>query len=497
MLALFDWVKNQLAKVAATVFVVAVAILGQQVQPAQAIASCSFSCLTRPASTVTCNPAPDLAPETNRFCTQQCTDSCRALGMTVRSGFQGRCIPRDGGLMSQCIPCMCVPQVSFSCLRTHSGPGVEPGEGNECPTRCAETCSTARYRDRLGAAQVASVSCSDTYPGICVEIAASPETRLASCRSCIGRCRDASDAYGSIPTAAHCYEGCSTSGDSACTGVPQEQAVQGLTGPSGTVSGSGERRSRIQSGTTASTSEAASLPPGACVQRAIATDAAIVGRIEQIEIAFGVTSSTFTCRRVCAEQERGKCVVGGCPGDASVQCCSPDSGAPPATQCGGRGATTSGAAADGGTGGTAGGATEGGAMGGSTDSSASNGGTSGSSGATDSSGGTRSSTVGSSSVAADSGGLTRLILPSCIEDGGCQFSDIIQVGLNLVRFLFGLAGVLLLVVFVYAGIEYLIAGDASSVKSAEERIKKALLGLFFMFFGYTLVNFMVGLFVRA
>jgi hypothetical protein len=75
-------------------------------------------------------------------------------------------------------------------------------------------------------------------------------------------------------------------------------------------------------------------------------------------------------------------------------------------------------------------------------------------------------------------------LPSCIEDGGCQFSDLVQAGLNLVRFLFGLAGVLLLVVFVYAGIEYLIAGDASSVKSAEDRITKALTGLFFMFFGY-------------
>jgi hypothetical protein len=73
----------------------------------------------------------------------------------------------------------------------------------------------------------------------------------------------------------------------------------------------------------------------------------------------------------------------------------------------------------------------------------------------------------------------------------------VQAGLNLVRFLFGLAGVLLLVVFVYAGIEYLIAGDASSVKSAEDRITKALTGLFFMFFGYTLVNFLVTLFVHA
>ena len=395
--------------------------------------------------------------------------------------------------MSQCIPCMCVPQVSFSCLRTHSGPGVEPGEGNECPTRCAETCSTARYRDRLTAAQVTSVSCSETYPGICVEIAASPETRLTSCRSCIERCRNASDAYGSIPTAAHCYEGCSTSGDSACTGVPQEQAVQGLAGTNGAVSGAGGGRSRIQSGTTASTSEAASLPPGACVQRAIAADAANVSLIAMSETTFGAASTTWMCRRVCSEQEQAGCVTGGCPGDATVRCCVPSLGIPLATQCGGRGATTSGAAADGSTGGTTGGATEGGATEGGT----SNSGTPGSSGAADSSGGTRSSTVGSSNVAADSGGLTRLILPSCIEDGGCQFSDIIQVGLNLVRFLFGLAGVLLLVVFVYAGIEYLIAGDASSVKSAEDRIKKALLGLFFMFFGYTLVNFMVGLFVRA
>ena len=98
-------------------------------------------------------------------------------------------------------------------------------------------------------------------------------------------------------------------------------------------------------------------------------------------------------------------------------------------------------------------------------------------------------------MAADSGGLTRLILPTCIEDGGCQFSDIVQMGLNVIRFLFGLSGVLLLVVFVYAGIEYLIAGDAASVKSAEDRIKKALIGLFIMFFGYTLVNFLVGLFL--
>jgi hypothetical protein len=489
MLALFDWVKNHLAKVVATVFVVAVAIFGQQIQPAQAVGSCSFACQTRIAP-IACVSSTD--------CEDNCRRSCTALGLTVTPGMSGTCdrTIHLSGSPGACTPtCTCTPQVILECERdpTLGTGGTNLGIDGECATQCNNTCSTARFRDRLGRAFVTEVSCAARPAINCVD----PEARtgqLAVCQLCIRNCINGAALSGTVGVPSDCYSTCrQTNGqNAACNGVPMEAATADFNS-SGAVGGSSGRRSRIQSGTTASTSEAASLPPGACVQRAIATDAAIAGRIEQIEIAFGVTSSTFTCRRVCAEQERGKCVVGGCPGDTSVQCCSPDSGAPPATQCGGRGATTSGAAADGGTGGT----TEGGTTDGSTEGGASNSGTPGSSGTTDSTGGTRSSTVGSSNVAADSGGLTRLILPSCIEDGGCQFSDIIQVGLNLVRFLFGLAGVLLLVVFVYAGIEYLIAGDASSVNTATERIKKALLGLFFMFFGYTLVNFMVGLFVRA
>lgn len=489
MHALFDWVKNHLAKVAATAFVVGVAILGQQVQPAQAVGSCSFACQAqiRPFA---CSSSTD--------CENNCRTTCSALGLTVTPGTAGTCdrTVHLSGSPGACTPtCTCTPQVILECERdpTLGTGGTNLGIDGECATQCNNTCSTARFRDRLGRAFVTEVSCASRPSINCVE----PEARtgqLAVCQLCIRNCINGAAISGTVGVPSDCYSTCrQTNGqNAACNGVPMEAATADFNS-SGAVGGSSGRRSRIQSGTTASASEAASLPPGACVQRAIAADAANVSLIAMSEATFGAASSTWTCRRVCSEQEQNGCVTGGCPGDASVRCCAPSLGIPPATQCGGRGATTPGAAADGSTGGT----TDGGTTGGSTEGGASNSGTPGSSGATDSSGGTRSSTVGSSSVAADSGGLTRLILPSCIEDGGCQFSDIIQVGLNLVRFLFGLAGVLLLVVFVYAGIEYLIAGDASSVKSAEERIKKALLGLFFMFFGYTLVNFMVGLFVRA
>ena len=492
MHALFDWVKNHLGKIVATTFVVGVAIFGQQIQSAQAVGSCSFSCDVQPTEACTAGDGV-IDP-----CARRCETICRGLEMSPTQGATSRCSLQTGS-RGQCSACSCTPGVILRCEGDpRLGSGRNPGLNLECPNQCQNTCDSNRFRSRFSSLFISSVSCSRTNGGICIDNAL-VTGQLGICQQCVRSCIERSASVGSVGTPTICYSSCQTlenfeGGQNApCQGINAEQAIAPFSS-SGAVGGSSGSRSRIRSGTTAAANEAATLPPGACVQRAIAADAANVSLIAMSEETFGAASSTWTCRRVCSEQEQSGCVTGGCPGDASIRCCAPSLGIPPATQCGGRGAATPGAAADGG---TATGTTEGGTTGGSTEGGASNSGTSESSGAAESGGGTRSSSVGGSSVAADSGGLTRLILPSCIEDGGCQFSDIVQVGLNLVRFLFGLAGVLLLVVFVYAGIEYLVAGDASSVKSAEDRIKKALLGLFFMFFGYTLVNFMVGLFVRA
>ncbi len=441
-------------------------------------ASCSFRCQVR---------YPEDGPSqcaTDQDCVNNCQTQCQSQGMQPEMVNRPVCASRTGSDMHVCGGCYCIPQVAITCDVGDS----DQGRGS-CTTSCQSTCTP---RASLHS-PASSMSC---YTGSIPTLAARcVQSALGACQTCIRDCINGAASFGTRALPADCYSTCRQSGIGAsaasCNGIPQEQAIAGFTpAPTGAVSGS-----HVRTTGGGSSNEAASLPPGACVQRAIAADAANRSLISMTEATLGVASSTWTCRRVCSEQEQGSCVTGGCPGDSTVRCCPPSLGIAPAQQCGGRGTTGGDNGAAGGAGGTAAGGSTGGASEGG---SANTGSSSSDSGGDDN--GTTSGNggvVGGTNVAADSGGLTRLILPSCTEDGSCQFSDIVQAGLNFIRFLFGLAGVLLLVVFVYAGIEYLIAGSAGQVKSAEDRIKKALTGLFFMFFGYTLVNFLVGLFIHA
>lgn len=434
-------------------------------------ASCSFRCQVR---------YPEDGPSqcaTDSDCVNNCQTQCQSQGMQPETVNRPVCSGRTGSDMHVCTGCYCVPQVAITCDVEDS----DQGRGT-CTSSCQSTCTP---RASLHS-PASSMSC---YTGTVPTLAARcVQSALGACQTCIRECINGAASFGTRALPADCYGTCRQSGIGAaaasCNGIPQEQAIAGFTPTSnGAVSGS-----HVRTSNSGSSSEAANLPPGACVQRAIAADAANRSLISVTEATLGVASSTWTCRRVCSEQEQSSCVTGGCPGDSTVRCCPPSLGIAPAQQCGGRGTA---GGDNGGTGATTGGASNGGSV--DNNGSTSNGGAGDADGITSGDG----SRVGGTNVAADSGGLTRLILPSCTEDGSCQFSDIVQAGLNFIRFLFGLAGVLLLVVFVYAGIEYLIAGSAGQVKSAEDRIKKALIGLFFMFFGYTLVNFLVGLFIHA
>lgn len=441
--------------------------------------SCSFRCQIRYSEN-----GPTSQCASDQDCVNDCQSQCQAQGMRPDSR-RPTCGAVPGRDLRMCNGCYCVPQVQVTCNPTDGGDAT-------CADACRSTYCESRTAPRPPANSIGCYTGSvPTLTPRCVE------STVELCRGCIRECIATTASMGTRAVPADCYNACrrAATGDTlpVCNGVPQEQAIAGLTtDASGAVSGSGERRSRIQSSNAAaSQQEAARLPAGACVQRAIAANSALTSIIATIENSMQAASSTWMCRRVCSEQEQSTCVQGGCPGDSTIRCCPPALGIPVGEQCGARG-TGAGVAGSTDTPTPAsGGASEGGSVG-----QGSNGSGSGSTGgSTDS--GSNDGRVGSASVSADSGGLTRLILPACVEDGACQFSDIIQAGLNLVRFLFGLAGVLLLVIFVYAGIEYLIAGDATSVKTAEDRIKKALIGLFFMFFGYTLVNFLVSLFTRA
>lgn len=308
---------------------------------------------------------------------------------------------------------------------------------------------------------------------------ADPPTQLSQCREFITNCIEQGVIAQVTRQPADCYQGATAAGQS-CAGVPRDAALGAPPVVTGAVSGS-----RLRAVTPSPQDRnLAAMAPGACVTAALVSNPALQPTITGIEIAASADRATWTCRRLCTNDLLHTCIEGGCGSDATIGCCPPATGIAPGATCGGRGASgapETGAAPDAGastppapTPPTAGsGAAAGGGAGGTT----------------------APTRVGASSVSGQSAGLTNLVLPSCTQDGSCQFSDLVQVGLNLVRFLFGLAGVLLLVVFIYAGIEFLLAETVTSVKSAEDRIKKALIGLFFMFFGYTLVNFLVGVFI--
>lgn len=491
MLVLFRWLQRALVFGGlAFAFVFGVLLV---TAPSVSAASCSFHCSINysdaPGAASSCTPVSGDADDA------QCANNCRAQCQNLGWYPAGRAVcasrtGRDG--FGVCVGCECTPRLIMACDVGSAGDA-------SCATDCGSACNADNLPRRL-LNPASGISCRTSAPTPrCV----AAQTDI--CRECVNRCLSQSAGFGTAGVPADCYRGCldtTSEGRTApdCQGVPQEQAIQGMTSaPSGAVSGSGERRSRITSGVSPSASEAARLAAGECATRAVRADAANASLIRMVEAQdASYASTTWRCRRVCSNTQESSCVTGGCPGDSAIRCCpeAMNIGTSPTQQCGDVGASNGGT--DSGTPGAAGG-TQGGdpsSSGGDTGSSG-GAGTSGSSSGGSNSGSSGSSVVGASSVSADSGGLTRLILPACVEDGACQFSDLVQVALNAVRFLFGLAGVLLLVAFVYAGIEYLIAGDAASVKSAEDRIKKAVLGLFIMFFGYTLVSFLVGLFVRA
>ena len=422
------------------------------------------------------------------FCQQTCASAGWSASETptcgIATGSSGTRYCTTGN-------CLCVPnRVVVSCTAATGA--------DTCAAACSDTCSSAGFASHGGSMNhgESNVRCAASPAPSC----AGGGTNLAQCRTCMSEC----NTHGFAST--DCYQSCSSDGDQPCQGISATDAgVTGGPGP-GAVSGAGSGHHVHASGPSASDQAAASLAPGACATAAAAADPsdAMASHIQQIEVAFSQPSTTWVCKRICSDLEGANCVTGGCPGDASVKCCTPDVGIAPTLQCGGNGATVDATAPTDGspTGGTApaGGGAAPGDNGSAPAANTQTPGTGAGAGAGNNSTaapGTGGGSVGSGQVRAPaSGGITRLVLPGCISNGDCQFSDLIQMGINVVQFMFGLAGVLLLVVFIYAGIEYLLADTVTSVKSAKDRIFKAMLGLFFMFFGYTLVTFVIGLFVR-
>ena len=77
----------------------------------------------------------------------------------------------------------------------------------------------------------------------------------------------------------------------------------------------------------------------------------------------------------------------------------------------------------------------------------------------------------------------------CLPAGDCTLCDLVQVGLNLSDIIVATSGVLVWVMFFYGGLMWLISyGDSGKIKKGQDIIKAAVVGLFIVFFAWTIVS---------
>ncbi|MFA6393583.1 MAG: pilin [Patescibacteria group bacterium] len=74
----------------------------------------------------------------------------------------------------------------------------------------------------------------------------------------------------------------------------------------------------------------------------------------------------------------------------------------------------------------------------------------------------------------------------------CSLNDFVRIGLNAVQLIFGLAGSLALLFFIYGGIMWVISGgNPDRVKKGQDALKNAVIGLVIIFTSYMIINFVM------
>lgn len=373
------------------------------------------------------------------LCDGSCRTACAAhQGVSSAECGEPTTLPPTAPGSGLCA-CSCGEELLFAA----SPGGVCTGGDASCTTVCATECT--------GHGAVTGMTCSTDdsslpAPGSCVDRALTrprlSETRRRQQEATVSRIERSTGGQPrstwtcqSLPNDQIDNNRCVPLG---CEGapfccLPGTGSAPVTTSESGTPGGEG---------TTAGTGSTEACAPLA-VRRG--TSQATVDAIAQ---QTGTDPSVWTCQRVCAREQRSNCVQHGCPetDDTSVLCCPPSIGIPPGQTCGGRGASGSGSGSAGGSG---------------------------------------------SGI-----GIARLLLPDCATThdprraGKCQIADVFELGYAAVRFMFGLAGALLLVAFIVSGFKYLVNGYAGDVKTAKETMVNATFGIVIMLFAYIVVTFL-------
>lgn len=81
------------------------------------------------------------------------------------------------------------------------------------------------------------------------------------------------------------------------------------------------------------------------------------------------------------------------------------------------------------------------------------------------------------------------ILPPCTASGDCGINDFLVLAFNIVKFMWGLAGSLALLMFVIGGLTLLMAGgDPSRVKSGMTTLQNAVIGILLVLGSWVIIN---------
>lgn len=85
------------------------------------------------------------------------------------------------------------------------------------------------------------------------------------------------------------------------------------------------------------------------------------------------------------------------------------------------------------------------------------------------------------------------LLPKCaLEDGNCGLCEIVQTGLNIFRWILGIVGGLALLLFVWHGFGWLMAGgNTEKVKKTADALKHTVIGILLILASWLIVNLVV------
>lgn len=94
-------------------------------------------------------------------------------------------------------------------------------------------------------------------------------------------------------------------------------------------------------------------------------------------------------------------------------------------------------------------------------------------------------------------GLFAGMREECRENGNCNICDIVALALTTVSMMFTISGALLLLVFIYGGIEMIMsAGDSAVYGRGNKRLKTGVTGLVIMLLAWLLVGTIISVAVN-